>query len=45
MYGPYLQRKYVDLIRQVSSKWVNWDPPIEIQVCFISISTHLWLFE
>jgi len=28
----YLQRKYIDLIRQVSSKWVNWDPPIEIQV-------------
>ncbi|KAI9569205.1 hypothetical protein HD554DRAFT_2093836 [Boletus coccyginus] len=32
MYRSYLQRKYVDLIRQVSSKWVNWDPPIEIQV-------------
>jgi hypothetical protein len=29
---PYLQRKYIDLIRQVSSKWVNWDPPIGIQV-------------
>jgi hypothetical protein len=27
-----LQRKYIDLIRQVSSKWVNWDPPIGIQV-------------
>jgi hypothetical protein len=30
--SPYLQRKYVDLIRQVSSKWVNWDPPIGVQV-------------
>ncbi|KAF8556658.1 hypothetical protein OG21DRAFT_1506253 [Imleria badia] len=29
---PYLQRKYVDLIRQVSSKWVNWDPPIPVEV-------------
>ncbi|KAG8215952.1 hypothetical protein J3R82DRAFT_7932 [Butyriboletus roseoflavus] len=28
----YMQRKYIDLIRQVSSKWVNWDPPIEIRV-------------
>ncbi|KAF8549236.1 hypothetical protein OG21DRAFT_1470252 [Imleria badia] len=28
----YLQRKYVDLILQASSKWVNWDPPIEIKV-------------
>ncbi|KAI9569216.1 hypothetical protein HD554DRAFT_2020862 [Boletus coccyginus] len=28
----YLQRKYIDLIRQVSSKWVNWDPPIGVQV-------------
>ncbi|KAN0094908.1 hypothetical protein V8E55_003195 [Tylopilus felleus] len=29
---PYLQRKYIDSIRQVSSKWVNWDPPISIRV-------------
>ncbi|KAF8556659.1 hypothetical protein OG21DRAFT_1520942 [Imleria badia] len=30
---PYLQRRYVDLIRQVSSKWVvNWDPPIPVEV-------------
>jgi hypothetical protein len=29
---PYLQRKYIDLIRQVSSKWVNWDPPIPVEV-------------
>ncbi|KAF8452225.1 hypothetical protein L210DRAFT_3517746 [Boletus edulis BED1] len=28
----YLQRKYIDLIRQVSSKWVNWDPPIPVEV-------------
>ncbi|KAH0831042.1 hypothetical protein J3R83DRAFT_13546 [Lanmaoa asiatica] len=28
----FLQRKYIDLIREVSSKWVNWDPPIEVQV-------------
>ncbi|KAG9312681.1 hypothetical protein JVU11DRAFT_7098 [Chiua virens] len=28
----YLQRKYVDLIREVSSKWVNWDPPIPVEV-------------
>ncbi|KAN0078342.1 hypothetical protein V8E55_010399 [Tylopilus felleus] len=27
-----LQRKYIDLIYQVSSKWVNWDPPIPIEV-------------
>ena len=33
----FLQRKYIDLIRQVSSKWVNWDPPIEIRVGFITI--------
>ena len=26
------QRKYVDLIRQVSSKWANWDPPIPVKV-------------
>ncbi|KAH0831047.1 hypothetical protein J3R83DRAFT_13556 [Lanmaoa asiatica] len=26
------QRKYIDLIHQASSKWVNWDPPIQIQV-------------
>ena len=32
----YLQRKYVDLIRQASSKWVNWDPPIGVQVSFIA---------
>lgn len=25
-------RKFIDLIRQASSKWVNWDPPIEIKV-------------
>ncbi|KAH0835710.1 hypothetical protein J3R83DRAFT_9531 [Lanmaoa asiatica] len=29
---PYLQRKYIDLIREVSSKWGNWDPPIPIEV-------------
>lgn len=29
---PYLQRKYIDLIRHVSSKWVNWDPPIPVEV-------------
>lgn len=27
-----LQRKYIDLIRRVSSKWVNWNPPIQIRV-------------
>jgi len=27
-----LQRKYVDLIRQSSSKWANWDPPIPVEV-------------
>lgn len=27
-----MQRKYIDLIREASSKWVNWDPPIEIRV-------------
>ncbi|KAG2064751.1 hypothetical protein BDR04DRAFT_1130653 [Suillus decipiens] len=25
-------RKFIDLIRQASSKWANWDPPIEIKV-------------
>lgn len=25
-------RKYIDLIHQASSKWANWDPPIEIKV-------------
>ncbi|KAG8215857.1 hypothetical protein J3R82DRAFT_7812 [Butyriboletus roseoflavus] len=29
---PNLQRKYIDLIHQVSSKWVNWDPPIPVEV-------------
>jgi len=29
---PYLQRKYVDLIRHVSSKWGNWDPPVPVEV-------------
>lgn len=27
-----LQRKYVDLIRDATSKWANWDPPIAIKV-------------
>ena len=31
-----LQRKYIDLIYRVSTKWVNWDPPIEIPVCLSS---------
>ena len=25
-------RKYVDLIKEASSKWANWDPPNVIQV-------------
>ncbi|KAG0692898.1 hypothetical protein DFH29DRAFT_966828 [Suillus ampliporus] len=25
-------RKFIDLILQTSSKWANWDPPIEIKV-------------
>lgn len=25
-------RKYIDLIRQSTAKWANWDPPIPIQV-------------
>ncbi|KAF9220623.1 hypothetical protein BS17DRAFT_797611 [Gyrodon lividus] len=29
---PSLQRKYVDLIHQTSSKWANWDPPIPVEV-------------
>lgn len=32
-----LQRKYIDLIYQVSSKWVNWDPPIPIEVRRVSL--------
>ncbi|KIJ67358.1 hypothetical protein HYDPIDRAFT_180293 [Hydnomerulius pinastri MD-312] len=27
-----LQRKYVDLIHQTSSKYANWDPPIPVEV-------------
>ncbi|KAF8839988.1 hypothetical protein BDN67DRAFT_1003296 [Paxillus ammoniavirescens] len=27
-----LQRKYVELIHQTSSKWANWDPPIPVNV-------------
>ncbi|KIJ05280.1 hypothetical protein PAXINDRAFT_21444 [Paxillus involutus ATCC 200175] len=27
-----LQRKYVELIHQTSSKWANWDPPIPVKV-------------
>ncbi|EGN97520.1 hypothetical protein SERLA73DRAFT_110780 [Serpula lacrymans var. lacrymans S7.3] len=27
----YASRKYVDLIRQTSAKWANWDPPIPVQ--------------
>ncbi|KAI6024212.1 hypothetical protein EDC04DRAFT_2725496 [Pisolithus marmoratus] len=27
-----LQRKYVDLIHDATSKWANWDPPIPIKV-------------
>jgi len=30
--APYMQRKYIDLILKVSSKWVNWDPPIQVRV-------------
>lgn len=33
--SSYLQRKYTDLILQASSKWINWDPPVEIKVCLI----------
>ena len=25
-------RKFIDLIRDVSSKWANWDPPNQIKV-------------
>jgi len=25
------QRKYIDLIKEVSSKWANWDPPKRVQ--------------
>ncbi|KAH7906670.1 hypothetical protein BJ138DRAFT_1117362 [Hygrophoropsis aurantiaca] len=28
----YASRKYVDLIRQTTAKWANWDPPIPIKV-------------
>jgi len=30
--GTAASRKFIDLIRQASSKWANWDPPIEIKV-------------
>ncbi|KAI9462104.1 hypothetical protein HD554DRAFT_2176076 [Boletus coccyginus] len=29
---PNHPRKYIDLIHKVSSKWVNWDPPIPVEV-------------
>ncbi|KAG9313689.1 hypothetical protein JVU11DRAFT_6036 [Chiua virens] len=29
---PHAQRKYIDLIRYASSKWVNWNPLTEIRV-------------
>lgn len=32
----YLHRKYIDLIRDSSSKYVNWDPRAEIRVCVLS---------
>ena len=35
---PYLQRKYIDLIHHVSSKWVNWDPPIPVEVRLFHLS-------
>ncbi|KAN0139777.1 hypothetical protein V8E53_002439 [Lactarius tabidus] len=25
------QRKYIDLIKEISSKWANWDPPKRVQ--------------
>ncbi|KAH7923113.1 hypothetical protein BV22DRAFT_1106266 [Leucogyrophana mollusca] len=28
----FASRKYVDLIRQTTAKWANWDPPIPIKV-------------
>jgi hypothetical protein len=36
-------RKFIDLIRQASSKWANWDPPIEIKVSLnvLVITAHI----
>lgn len=31
------QRKYIDLIKEVSSKWANWDPPKRVHVSFASL--------
>lgn len=42
---PYYQRKYVDLIRQVSSKWVNWDPPIPVEVRRVSFPRSIDLIS
>lgn len=37
-------RKYVDLIKEASSKWANWDPPNAIEVrydiCLVSECTQ-----
>jgi hypothetical protein len=30
------QRKYIDLIKEVSSKWANWDPPKRVRVSLAS---------
>ena len=30
-------RKFIDLVRRVSGKWTNWDPPIPIKVTFPSV--------
>ncbi|SRR6266702_1120895 len=37
------QRKYIDLIKEASSKWANWDPPKRIQVSLVIHSSPHFL--
>lgn len=41
------QRKYIDLIKEVSSKWANWDPPKRVRVSLLhhdNATTLKWSF-
>ena len=41
MMGNRNIRKFIDLVRKVSGKWTNWDPPIPVTVIvsfFLSIA-------
>ncbi len=36
----HAQRKYIDLIKEASAKWANWDPPKRVQVSFARPFIH-----